>query len=281
MSEEKKRKFDQIKDRFGDNYGVKKSLEDIVSVIFGVKNSRELISKKQVKVDGQVINKSSASYLGIPKRILSITINDEEISAPIIPTILLMNKPYDCETTVGSTKNKTVIDYLHESKIFNPILHKKVVPIGRLDLNTTGILLFTNDGLLMNCMLTKESHLPKTYSCFLEKDPSDEDIEVFSKGITIPLRGSKSRDCQPCKAKIVSPKVVELTLCEGAHHQVKRMWIERGNKVEKLERISFGPIHLDENLKYGQVRELTPKEQIEIYKSVFMEESFFCKSIDI
>lgn len=275
-------KTEKIIERFGEEYGVKKSLEEIVTIIFGIKNSRELISKKQIKFDGEIINKSSVSYYGKPNKTITCILKDEEITVPILPTILIMNKPLNCETTVVDTNHKTVMNYLQESKLYNPKLHSKVVPIGRLDLNSTGLLIFTNDGLLLNCMLIKESHLPKTYCCFLEKEANQEDIEAFSKGINIPLRQSKSRNCLPCKAEIIAPKIVELTICEGAHHQVKRMWIERGNRVIKLERISIGPIQLNKKeLDYGEVRMLTPKEQIELYKSVNMQESFFAKSISL
>ena len=145
--------------------------------------------------------------------------------------------------------------------------------VGRLDIDTEGLLLLTNDGELVHRLLSPKRHVNKIYEVHLEKELDDSDVRLLEAGVDIgDLRDDGSKDLTlPAHAEKVGidsegRPVVLLTIHEGRFHQVKRMMEALGNKVLFLKRLQMGPLKLDEKLLPGQYRELT-EEEIDILKN--------------
>lgn len=166
---------------------------------------------------------------------------------------LLLNKPSGYVSATWDKKLPTVIDLIPEE-----YRHFEPFPVGRLDIDTEGLLLITNDGKLSHRLLSPKRHIPKTYVAELEKAVTDEDITAFEHGLDL-----GDFTTQPAQLKVVSgskPYTAEVTICEGKFHQVKRMFEKCGNKVLYLKRIKMKNLFLDKELSLGEVRELTEEE---------------------
>lgn len=167
---------------------------------------------------------------------------------------LMMNKPQGVISATEDYHDKTVIDLLEiEHSVRDPF------PVGRLDKDTEGLLLITNDGGLAHKLLSPKKHVPKTYFAVIDGVVTDSDVDSFHKGVTL----DDGYHTKPGKLKILKSGIrsdIELTITEGKFHQVKRMFEAVGKKVVYLKRISMGPIQLDENLELGEYRELTEEE---------------------
>ena len=170
----------------------------------------------------------------------------------------MMNKPQGVISATEDPKHRTVLDLLDEYA-----RAKEVFPVGRLDIDTHGLLLLTNDGQLAHALLSPKRHVDKTYLAQVEGIMNQEDVETFSKGIPL-----KDFTCQPAKLEILSvdsdkdESQVRVTIAEGKFHQVKRMVAYCGKEVVDLQRLTMGTLILDENLKRGEWRRLT-KEELE------------------
>lgn len=152
---------------------------------------------------------------------------------------------------------------------FVPSRRKDLFPVGRLDKDTEGLLLITNDGELAHRLLAPRRHVPKQYFAQIKGKMTQEDAQKFRQGVEI---GEKNPTL-PAKLEILSVEngeegwisCINLTIEEGKFHQIKRMVQAVGKEVIYLKRISMGPLYLDENLERGQCRPLTEKE-IELLK---------------
>ncbi|MCY7092746.1 rRNA pseudouridine synthase [Streptococcus oralis] len=171
----------------------------------------------------------------------------------------MMNKPQGVISATEDPKHRTVLDLLDDLA-----RTKEVFPIGRLDINTHGLLLLTNDGKLAHAILSPKRHVDKTYLAQVKGIMTQEDVERFAKGIPL-----KDFTCQPAKLEIVSvnpvknQSLVRVTIAEGKFHQVKRMVSYCGKEVVDLQRLTMGTLALDENLERGEWRRLT-KEELEV-----------------
>ena len=173
---------------------------------------------------------------------------------------LMFHKPQGCITATEDRRQKTVMDYIeHERK-------DELFPVGRLDIDTEGLLLLINDGDLAHRLLSPKHHAEKTYFVRVEGELSDEDVRAFAEGIdigekrrTLPARLTILRTMKPGDMSPVSE--AEVTICEGKFHQVKRMFAARGCTVIYLKRISMAGLSLDEKLAPGTWRELTAEEK--------------------
>ncbi len=138
---------------------------------------------------------------------------------------------------------------------------KEVFPVGRLDIDTHGLLLLTNNGALAHAMLSPKKHVAKVYRAKVDGIMTEEDRTRFEAGIEL-----KDFTCQPAKLTIVKvneeqqTSLVEITISEGKFHQVKRMVAACGKKVADLERLAMGPLSLDKELATGTFRRLTQEE---------------------
>ena len=170
----------------------------------------------------------------------------------------MMNKPQGVISATEDSIHRTVLDLLDDIA-----RTKEVFPVGRLDIDTHGLLLLTNDGKLAHALLSPKRHVDKTYLAQVEGIMTQEDVETFAKGIPL-----KDFTCQPAKLEIVSldsvknQSLVRVTIAEGKFHQVKRMVAYCGKEVVDLQRLTMGTLALDENLGQGEWRRLT-KEELE------------------
>ncbi|MFN7164063.1 MAG: pseudouridine synthase [Hyphomonas sp.] len=133
----------------------------------------------------------------------------------------------------------------------------KLSSVGRLDAETTGLLLFTDDGALLHRLISPKSNLPKTYEATLARPLEGHEAALFASG-TLVLRG-EDKPCLPAQLEVTGERTTRLTLTEGKYHQVRRMFAAAGNHVEALHRSQFGPLALD-GLAEGAWRLLTPGE---------------------
>lgn len=165
---------------------------------------------------------------------------------------LMMNKPQGVISATEDNHHKTVIDLLGEEVSFYDVF-----PVGRLDIDTEGLLILTNDGELSHNLLSPRKHVPKTYYARIDSVVNQTDVAKFKEGITL----DDGFNCLPADLTILEANnEVELIIYEGKFHQVKRMFEAIGKKVIFLKRIQMGDLPLDEQLKKGAYRELTEKE---------------------
>lgn len=170
----------------------------------------------------------------------------------------MMNKPKGVISATEDPKHRTVLDLLDDIA-----WTKEVFPVGRLDIDTHGLLLLTNDGQLAHALLSPKRHVDKTYQAQVKGIMTQEDVETFAKGIPL-----KDFTCQPARLEIISTDAeknqsqIRVTIAEGKFHQVKRMVTYCGKEVVDLQRLTMGTLILDENLQRGEWRRLT-KEELE------------------
>lgn len=165
----------------------------------------------------------------------------------------VLNKPAGYVTATIDKSDKTVMDLLPSQ------LRDDYFPVGRLDKDTEGLLLITNDGELSHRLLSPKYHVTKGYLCILEKTVTENDLLMLQNGIDI----GDDKPTSPAKTIALDDKTVQLYITEGRYHQVKRMFKALCNKVTFLKRISFGPLKLDDfNILPGEYIELS-KDKID------------------
>lgn len=168
---------------------------------------------------------------------------------------IMLNKPAGVVSATEDNFQKTVMDLLDAS-----YSRYQLFPVGRLDIDTEGFLLLTNDGDIAHNLVSPNKKVGKTYFLRLEKSISDEDIKKLEKGVDIGDIVTKE-----AKAERISENEINLTITEGKFHQIKRMAKAVGNSVTYLKRLTYGSLSLDENLAPGQYRELSEKELEHLY----------------
>ena len=168
---------------------------------------------------------------------------------------LLLNKPSGVLSATEDGRGQTVLDLLPEE-----YRRMGLFPCGRLDKNTTGLLLITNDGDLSHRLLSPKNHVEKTYAVTAKFPISDRDIALLESGVEL-----EDFTTKPAKVTRRGERTLELTLTEGKFHQVKRMLEAVHNQVVELERIAFGGIRLPNDLERGACRPLTEEERNTLY----------------
>ena len=221
------------------------------------KELKKIVRNGIVEVNG-VVAKDSAMQVDPEKD--KIVINGEEIYYREF-IYLMMNKPDGVVSATYDNRDETVVDLLEvEHQVFEPF------PVGRLDKDTVGLLLLTNDGELNHRLISPKWKVDKVYFARIDKEVTEADIKAFQKGITL----DDGYVCKEAKLEIQSASEegseVLVTIQEGKFHQVKRMFEAVGKKVVYLKRIEFCTLKLDEELEEGEYRELT-EEEIAILKS--------------
>ena len=176
----------------------------------------------------------------------------------------MMNKPQGVISATEDPKHKTVLDLMDDYA-----RAKEVFPVGRLDIDSHGLLLLTNDGKLAHALLSPKRHVDKTYLARINGVMTDADVETFAQGVPL-----KDFTCQPAKLELVSidrekdQSLVRVTIAEGKFHQVKRMVAYCGKEVADLQRLTMGTLTLDEELKRGEWRRLSKEELEGLLESV-------------
>ena len=212
--------------------------------------SSKLIKAGKVTVNGNVAKKGDMQV--DPERDKITFCGSDVIYKRFI--YVMLNKPEGYVSATEDGREKTVLELLPE-----PLSRMELFPCGRLDKNTLGLMILTNDGEGAHRVLSPKHHVPKLYR-FKTKFPlSDNDVKKLEGGTDIGGYITK-----PCKITLdTDGGVIELT--EGKYHQIKRMAESVGNKITYLERISFGGVMLDKNLGRGEWRYLTPDEEEKIF----------------
>nr|WP_302416533.1 pseudouridine synthase [uncultured Romboutsia sp.] len=203
-----------------------------------------------ISVNGKVINNPGVQ---VDSESDDIRFNGEKIVYREFVYIML-NKPDGYISATYDKYDPIVLDLIDQSYlVFEPF------PVGRLDKDTEGLLVLTNDGQLAHRVLSPKKHVPKTYYAKIQGKVTEEDILAFEKGVIL----DDGYETMPSQLKILKSddmSEIELTIHEGKFHQVKRMFESVGKKVVYLKRLSMGKLKLDESLKLGEYRELTEEE---------------------
>ena len=217
------------------------------------RKAEELIIEGKVSVNGKIIQELGYKVTDKDKiEIEGVALNTNE------KKYFILNKPEKCVSTVSDDKGrKTVIDFIKTKA--------KVYPIGRLDYDTTGILLLTNDGDFANLLMHPSSNIEKVYSAKIDGIMTLADIKELKQGVVID--GYKTKECR-VKVRKVNNKsntsIIEIGINEGRNHQVKKMFKALGFNVLKLDRIRYGILTI-ENLKRGESKELSKKDVSRLY----------------
>lgn len=213
---------------------------------------KKQIKNQMVTVNGVPVKDGSMKISPDTDEIL---VSGEKISYSEYQYIMF-HKPAGCVTAHTDQLHKTVMDYLPAT------LHKKLSSVGRLDLDTEGLLLITDDGVLSHNLLAPGKHVPKTYFARIQGMVTEQEIQRFAEGLDI----GDEKQTQPAKLSIQSTDSLNgqseilLTITEGRFHQVKRMFQAVGMEVIYLKRMSMGSLSLDPKLAPGAWRFLTDEE---------------------
>ena len=214
---------------------------------------KELIRQGRVLVEGRAAQRPEEKHESWEE----IAVDGERLCCA--PTIYLMlHKPAGLLTATRDSRQRTVLDLLPEH-----IRRQGVFPVGRLDKDTTGLLLLTNDGALAHRLLAPRSHVDKVYLARVEGRVEAGDVEAFARGVTL----EDGLVCMPAGLEPLGDgRECLVTLREGKFHQVKRMLAARGKPVLSLHRLSMGPLRLDGSLEPGSWRPLTEGEREELLR---------------
>ncbi|RLQ91831.1 pseudouridine synthase [Planomicrobium sp. Y74] len=214
------------------------------------KDVKVLLKSKAVEVNGEVVRDAKQH---VDEAADLITVAGEKVDYTEF-IYLMMNKPPGVISATEDKYDETVIDLLgDEERHFEPF------PVGRLDKDTEGLLLLTNDGKLAHELLSPKKHVAKTYYARIDGVVTEEDDEAFRNGVILD-DGYQTKEAFLKILKSGVESEIELTITEGKFHQVKRMFESVGKTVIYLKRLSMGSLELDPDLKLGEYRYLTEEE---------------------
>ena len=208
----------------------------------------KVIKSKQIKVNDDIITKKDI-YIDEQKDIIQF--NNRIITYKEFIYIML-NKPKGYLSATKDGKEKTVIDLID--------IKRDIFPVGRLDKDTEGLLLLTNNGKYAHFLTSPNHHVEKKYYVELEKNIDEKDILLFCNGLEIKDGKDELYITKKAKLDLITNNSCYVYITEGKFHQIKRMFEKLDNKVTYLKRVQFGEIKLDDKLELGQYRELTDEE---------------------
>lgn len=219
---------------------------------------KKIVRTGSVTVDGNEVKKPETK---IDKKLSIVRVDGRQIKYNKYEYYML-NKPKGFVSATTDREHKTVVDIISSSE------KKDLFPVGRLDIDTEGLLLITNDGELAHRLLAPKNHVEKTYYVEVSGILDDADVDAVEKGLDI----GEEKNTIPAKMEILKTDIQNnisscyLTIHEGKFHQVKRMMKKLGKTVTYLKRVSMGSLILDSKLKKGNYRKLTEQEIIELKK---------------
>lgn len=214
---------------------------------FSRKQVRLLLISGRVQVDGNV----ARDPLHEVREFSRVQLDDEVLQAGKPARYFMLHKPMGCVSATQDDQHPTVLDLLEV-----PDRHELHIA-GRLDFNTTGLMLLTNDGQWSRRLTQPQTKLPKVYYVETEQLIDERYVPRFAEGFYFAFEDITT---QPAQLTVLGPRQARLSIVEGRYHQVKRMFGHFDNKVMRLHRESMGPLLLDEQLKPGQFRALTAQE---------------------
>lgn len=206
---------------------------------------KELVRQGRVLVDGAP---APSADMKVSLETAAVTVDGVAVSGERY-TYLLLHKPAGVLTATEDRRQPTVMDLL-------PQQYRRLAPVGRLDKDTEGLLLLTDDGELTHRLLSPRYHVDKVYYARVEGTPDQTDAAAFAAGLLL----GDGLQCLPARLELLGGDACLVTLREGKFHQVKRMLASRGKPVRYLKRLAMGPLRLEDTLKTGQWRLLTPEE---------------------
>ena len=223
-------------------------LDKVISnqVGYSRKEVKELVKKKRVKVDDVIVNNSD---IKVDVSINKIFIDDEELIFKKY-VYLMLNKPKGYISATEDRSCPTVLDLIDEE-----YLHRNLFPAGRLDKDTTGLMIITDDGDFAHNILSPKKHVKKSYEVVIDKKMTEDMVIGFRNGIKL-IDG----ECKSSTLEIIDKRKCYVTLTEGRYHQIKRMFGCYGLEVLELKRIKIGNLELPKELEEGSCRELTQEE---------------------
>ena len=208
---------------------------------------QRLIRSGAVAVAGETVRDPG---MDCATEVTPLRVRGESVDGRTVRHVML-HKPEGLLTAARDRKQPTVMDMLPEA-----YAAMGCMPVGRLDKDTTGLLLLTTDGELNHRLLSPKRHVWKTYEAEVDGPLRGEDVSAFAQGLRL-----SDFTARPARLEIMPPgNVGRVTVCEGKFHQVKRMFLACGRTVTHLKRLAFGGVRLDETLAPGQWRELTAQE---------------------
>ncbi len=213
---------------------------------FSRKEVRQMILKKRVTVDGKIVDKYDTK-IDQSRVVIAIDGKDINLKKNIY---LILNKPKGYISATQDKSQRTVLELVPEE-----FKERELFPAGRLDKDTTGLMLITNDGAMAHNILSPRKHIKKTYEVTIDIDMTDEMVEGFKNGIRL-----NDAECKSAELKITRKNTGIVIIKEGRYHQIKRMFGCYGAKVLELNRIGMGNLSLPKELKLGECRELTENE---------------------
>lgn len=216
------------------------------------KEVKKLVLQKRVMVNGKIISKSD---IKVDENNDKIEIDGNKINVKKY-IYLILNKPKGYISATEDPKMPTILDLVPEQ-----YLHRNLFPAGRLDKDTTGLMLITDDGEFAHNILAPKKHIKKIYKVEIDIPINEIMINEFKNGVTL-----NDGICKTAGLEKLDTYIGKVTLTEGRYHQIKRMFGCFGAKVINLERIAMGNFQLPNDLKQGECRELTEKEIEEINK---------------
>ena len=231
-------------------------LDKIISSQFNISRSiaRTEIRRGKVTVNGEVVRDPSLQF---SPEVQEISYRGQTINYKKF-IYIMMNKPKGVLSASSDKSRETVVDLLPDS-----LKRNNLFPVGRLDKDTTGLLIITDDGDFAHKVLSPKKNVYKTYIAHLDGDVTDEMTEIFKNGVTL----ADGQICKSAELKRISKNVAQIKIPEGKYHQIKRMFGTVGLGVNELHRKSVGALVLPQDLTFGESRELNMNEV----------ESIFCK----
>lgn len=227
------------------------------------RKAEELIAAGRVQVNGQVVTELGAKADPDHDH---IRVDGKLLKQPQQFRYFMLNKPKGVVTTVSDPEGRPTV-----MKFF-PRAGARLYPVGRLDYQSEGLLLMTNDGALANALTRAASHVEKTYLVKVSGQPTEEELEQLRQGVMIDRgrRGERQGRVMTAPAKIhlvrdAENPWYEVVLIEGKNREIRKMFEEVGHLVEKVRRVGFGPLVLD--LKPGETRELTSEEVTQLKRA--------------
>lgn len=219
------------------------------------KEIKQLITNGLVMVDGLVALDPARKY---DADSISVSIQGKLLS-PARHIYLMLNKPQGIISASKDPKAKTVVDLVPKD-----YQRKGLFPAGRLDSDTIGFVLLTDDGDFAHRILSPKSHVPKTYEVTLDEMVDPSVTRLFQEGMIL----QNGEHCKPATLQILDKRenLVEVVLTEGKYHQIKRMFAAVNRKITLLKRTKIGGLRLDESLLFGECREISPSELEEMTK---------------
>lgn len=216
--------------------------------------AKKVIKSKRVRLNGEVVKDGKIKINEDSDKIFLdgelLVLNNKEV-------YYMLNKPVGVVSATKDDKDKTVIDLID-----SPGRKEDLFPVGRLDKETTGLLIITNDGKFAHNIISPKKHIPKTYEAVVTGKISEKEVKIFSQGMEL-ANGDK---LQPAHLDVISyskkddTSKVRVIIHEGKYHQVRRMFGAVSQRVLELDRVKIGLLELDDTLERGEYRELTEKE---------------------